>query len=254
MKAHVYDLEGKAVKEIELPNVFEYPVKEELIRRAVLSEQSFMLQPHGQYILAGMQTTAAYYGRMSSYRSGRHMGIAIRPREKLGGGRQGKVKRIPSAVKGKRAHPQKITKKIVELINKKEYANAIKSAVAATAFSKAGKEYPIVAVDALEGLKKAKEVSNFLESLGISYRNGKKVIRKRSHATVRYKKSALIIVSKDNGIIKAARNLAGVDAVVLDGIKAGLLAPGGHPGRIAIWSESAVAKLPSLFKSNEVKA
>ena len=80
----------------------------------MLAEASQKLQPQGHYVLAGMQTTATYYGAMNSYRTGRHVGRAIRPREKLGGGIQGKVRRIPSSTKGKRAHPHMIEKIIKE--------------------------------------------------------------------------------------------------------------------------------------------
>ncbi len=248
---HVYGLDGKVEKEVDLPDIFTYPIKKELIQRAVLSEQSFELQPQGHYILAGMQTTAAYYGRMSTYRTGRHMGIAIRPREKLGGGRQGRVKRIPSAVKGKRAHPHKVTKKITELINKKEYANALKSAISATVLSNNKILSPIIVDDSVENIKKAKDVSSLLKQFHIPYREGKKKILKRSHDRTRYKASAILIVKNDNGIVKAARNLPGVDAVTLANLKVQLLAPGGHPGRISIWSESAVNNVRDVISKLE---
>ncbi|MEM3245766.1 MAG: 50S ribosomal protein L4, partial [Candidatus Micrarchaeaceae archaeon] len=216
-----------------------------------LSEQSFEFQPQGHYILAGMQTTATYYGRMSTYRTGRHMGIAIRPREKLGGGRQGKVKRIPSAVKGKRAHPHKITKKIVEIISKKEYANALKSAIAATVISNKNIVSPIIVDDNIENLKRAKDVSTLLKQFHIPYREGKKKILNRSHNKTRYKSSAIIIVNNDKGIIKAARNLPGIDAVTLAKLKVKLLAPGGQTSRIAIWSESAVNNVSNAISKLE---
>lgn len=97
----VLSLDGKPKGKLEAPKAFQETVRPELIQRAVVAENTRKLQPQGHYPLAGMQTTATYYGAMNSYRSGRHMGIAIRPREKLGGGVQGKVRVVPSAVKGK---------------------------------------------------------------------------------------------------------------------------------------------------------
>jgi large subunit ribosomal protein L4e len=38
MKATVYSIEGKALKQIDLPAVFESPKREDLVKRAVLSE------------------------------------------------------------------------------------------------------------------------------------------------------------------------------------------------------------------------
>jgi large subunit ribosomal protein L4e len=119
-EAEVLSLDGKAKGKVALPGMFEDEVRPELIRRAVLAESTMKLQPQGHFLLAGMQTTARYYGRMNSYRTGRHMGNAIRPKQKLGGGAQGAVRRIPSSTKGKRAHPHLVEKIIAEEINKKE--------------------------------------------------------------------------------------------------------------------------------------
>ena len=96
----VLNADGKKDHKLELTEVFETEIEPWLIRRAAIAENTYRLQPQGHFPLAGMQTTAQYYGAMMSYRTGRHMGRAIRPREKLGGGVQGKVKRIPSSVKG----------------------------------------------------------------------------------------------------------------------------------------------------------
>ena len=142
--ANVLSLDGKVKRSIELPSAFSKGVRLELIRRAALAENSYKLQPQGHFRLAGMQTSAAYFGAMGSYRTGRHMGIAIRPREKLGGGVQGKVKRIPSSTKGRRAHPHIVEKTLTEKINNREYQLAIASAVSATAISSAINEVATV--------------------------------------------------------------------------------------------------------------
>ncbi|MCL5680003.1 MAG: 50S ribosomal protein L4, partial [Candidatus Marsarchaeota archaeon] len=123
-------MEGKQVSKAPAPKAFGAEPKKWLVDRAVAAERSIHLQPQGHYVLAGMQTTAAYFGAMGSYRAGRHVGRAIRPREKLGGGSLGKVRRIPSSVTGKRAHPHMVEKTLVEKLNNKEYGNALKSAVA----------------------------------------------------------------------------------------------------------------------------
>lgn len=99
MEADVLSLDGKAKGKVELPSLFGEAVRPDLIQRAVLAENTRSLQPQAHYPLAGMQTTARYYGRMHSYRTGRHMGQAIRPRQKLASGIQGKVRIIPSAVR-----------------------------------------------------------------------------------------------------------------------------------------------------------
>lgn len=259
MNTNILSLQGTQKGSVELPALFSDAVREDLIRRAVIAEQTLKLQPKGHYLLAGMNTTARYYGAMSSYRTGRHMGIAIRPRQKLGGGQQGQVRRIPSSVKGKRAHPHKIEKTLIERINKKEYQKAMRSAVAATAsadivlrkHAMEKMQLPIVLSNDVESIKRTRDVVAMLNALKLSkdlekskdptIRKGLRRLSKRKH----FRKSALIVVGEDKGIVKAARNVAGIDVCTVKEIKANLLAPGGVPGRVTLWSESAVKALAS---------
>ncbi|MGC9190644.1 MAG: 50S ribosomal protein L4 [Candidatus Micrarchaeia archaeon] len=253
----VLQLDGKVKKSIELPEVFNAEVNMPVIRRALLAEITHNLQPQGHDILAGMKTTAAYYGAMSSYRTGRHMGIAIRPREKLGGGVQGKVKRIPSAVKGKRAHPHVIEKRLVERINKKEYQSAIESALSYSKFginSQKIKQAPIIFTDEIERISKTKELVKVLKDnglFGFIEASKKPKIREglRRSARVRhYKKSILFVFSKNASALKAARNLPGADACDVSSLSVSKLVPGGSEKRITIWSESAVNAIAAAIK------
>ena len=61
----------------------------------------------------------------------------------------------------------------------------------------------------------------------------------------RYKSgtSVLIVINEDKGLVKAARNIKGVDISTVDNLNAELLAPGTHAGRLTIWTESALEKL-----------
>jgi large subunit ribosomal protein L4e len=56
-------------------------------------------------------------------------------------------------------------------------------------------------------------------------------------------KSVLIVVGKNKGIYRAARNLPGVDVVEARNLNAELLAPGAHPGRLTVWTLSAIKYL-----------
>ncbi len=248
--AQVLNIDGSTLKSVTLPAAFSEAVRPDLIARAVVAENTRTLQPQAHYVLAGMQTTARYYGAMNSYRTGRHMGIAIRPREKLGGGAQGKVKRIPSAVKGKRAHPHLVEKRIEERINAKEYQKAIRSAIAAT-------KQPIVLSSNVESISRTKEVIKMLKSLKLDGEEikGAKIRRKgirRSSRQRRYGRSLLIVVDEDRGIAKAARNIPGIDVCRVQSISVGALAPGGRPGRKALWSEAALEKLDGEINSRRL--
>ncbi len=253
MDAQVISIDGKKMGSTALPNVFSERIRPELIRRAVDAENSRRLQPQGHYPLAGMQTTATYYGAMHSYRTGRHMGVAIRPREKLGGGAQGKVRRIPSSVTGKRAHPHVIEKRLIENINKKEYRLAVASAIAATAQNRS----PIVASKEIDNIAKTKDMLHAIELVcGAKLEPNKAKLRKglrRSSRRRIYKKSVLVVIGQPSAATRSAKNIAGVDACTINNLSVGLLAPGGSPRKMVIWSESALKSLDGAIEKLEIR-
>lgn len=252
------------MKKIDLPDVFEEEIRPDLINRACVSLRSKRYQPKGVSKLAGLQTTAAYIGRRGAYRSSIGIGRARLPRVKLPKGRRGEVRRVPQARKGRRAHPPKPEKILFEKINKKERRKAIRSAIAATAsinfVKKRGhdvskKELPIVVDNAFESLKKTKEVKEVLKKLNLEKeleKGAKKIIRSGRGKTrgrkYRKKRRILLVVAEDKGLVKAARSIAGVDVSLAKNLNAELLAPGGVPGRLAIYSEAGVNALKNLFR------
>lgn len=238
--AIIMSTEGKKIQEVTIPTVFNHEYKLWIINRAIIAENTWNLQPQGHYLLAGMQTTAAYIGRYGTWRTGRHVGRAINPREKLASGAQGKVRRVPSAVTGKRAAPHLIEKRIKEKINKKEYTIALYSAMAKT-FKNLPE--PIILENKAESIKNTKEVNKLLKELKIiSNKKSNPSTKKtnRSAKQKKYKHIVTIVVKEDKGIVKAARNIPGVNVCVLDKITVGKLMPGGYPKCISIWSEDAV--------------
>ncbi len=256
MQASVYNLEGKEASKIALPVQFAEPFRIDLVRRALLSEQSATRQPQAHSLMAGLDTTAVYVGAYGTYRTGRHMGIAIRPRQKLAGGAMGDVRRIPSSTKGKRAHPHKIEKKIREEINIKEYRKAIASAIGGTASAEELKgrlsvpkiSVPIVIDDSIEKIAKTKELVRILKNLGLYavLEDAKKPRIKTGHARYasrrHYKKNLLIVVGNPSKVESSGRNIAGVDVCKVDDLRVKLLAPGAVP-RIVVWSASAISGL-----------
>lgn len=259
MKADVYTLEGVAGKKITLPRQFGEEVREEIIRRAVLSDESRQYQPQGAYRLAGIETSAKYRGRKGDFGSLKNRGQAMLPREVRPEGLAGKVRRVPSAPKGRRAHPPKPEKIIVERMNKKEYNKALISAIAATAkpelVAARGHAYegpaPIVFEDALEGAATTKAVLKALSPLigpDLRRAKGKRKARRGTRsrkAGTRTPRSALIVVGGGK-ILKSARNICGVDVVSVDRLRVKDLAPGTHAGRLTVYTEAAIRKIGEM--------
>lgn len=57
----------------------------------------------------------------------------------------------------------------------------------------------------------------------------------------------LIVYSKDDGLRRAFRNIPGVDTMSVHKMNLLKLAPGGHLGRLTVWTESAFKHLNDLF-------
>lgn len=248
MKATVYSVEGKALKEIDLPSQFWAAARDDLVKRAVLSEESKMYQPKGSYKWAGLETSAKYRGRKEDYAAVKNKGIPHLPHEVQPNGQFGKVKRVPHAMHGRRCHPPKVEKKIVENINKKEYMRALESALAFAAQRKAvcdrsnsdiGVSIPIVMDDSFEGLKKTAEVSKVFEALKLL----KFVEKAKRNGT----KAPLVVASEGSSVLKAAANLAGVDAVSAKELQVRHLAPGTHPGRLTLFTVKALGEIAGRF-------
>lgn len=259
MEVNVYKLDGNVAERMALPQIFSGEFREEIVRRALLSEQSAHYQPQAHYVLAGLQTTAVYVGKYSGYRRGRHMGIAIRPRQKLGGGAMGDVRRIPSSVKGRRAHPHKLGKMLNENMNKREYEKAIRSALSSLSMREMIKkrhsveidEFPIVVEDNIEEITKSKELLKVLSALGLSKDLGlsRKPALKRGRRAQRrhFRKSVLLVVKNTAKVERAGRNIPGVDVCGIERLEVGKLAPGAKP-RLSVWSKGAANGVEGIFE------
>merc|ERR1712115_738679 len=75
-------------------------------------------------------------------------------------------------------------------------------------------------------------------------RSGKGAARNRRFVQ---RKGPLVIYNEDNGIVKAFRNLPGVETCCVSRLNLLQLAPGGHIGRFCIWTKSAFESLDSLY-------
>jgi large subunit ribosomal protein L4e len=264
MKAKVYGLSGKPEKEIELPSVFSSEIREDLVRRCIIAFQANRRQPYGVDPLAGKRTSAHYHGRRDRRWAMMNRELARLPRVHNSSPQQNfRARFVPQAVGGRKAHPPKVEKNWKQKVNKKEKKLAVMSAIAATCIEELVKkrghrfdcELPLIVVNDIENVSKTKELERILINLKLEkelerakkkkVRAGKGKMRGRRY---KKKKSVLIVVAqKESAISKAARNLPGVDVVDVNNLNAEILAPGGHLGRLTLWSEAAIEKLKEKF-------
>ncbi|MEL9969710.1 MAG: 50S ribosomal protein L4 [Metallosphaera sp.] len=251
-ETQVLDLSGNKNKSILLPSIFSYPIRKDLIRRVFHSSFTKGLQPKGRDPMAGKRTTAKSFGI--------NLGLARVPRVRGAG--EGAL--APNTVGGRLAFPPSTIERIHEEVNEREKRMAIVSALASTTVkdvvTKRGHrftgELPLVVVDDLGKISKTKELQDILIKLGLeaeleraSYRRiraGKGKMRGR-----KYKRTVgplLVVHDYSLPVVKAALNLPGVDIVSAKDVSVIHLAPGGHPGRLVIYTESSINILQNRFK------
>ncbi len=249
VKVNVYKNDGSTKGEVELPAVFSSEFRPDLIRKTVNAFQANRRQPYGSNPMAG-KSHSEY-----SVRSGQ--GISRVPRMAQGS----TAVLSPHVVGGRRAHPPKVEKIWSEKINKKEKAKAFASALGACADAEMvaerghvfrdGLTMPVVIDDSVGSIMRTADVVKALGAIGVGgdlvradegkhQRPGKGKLRGRRYKTP---KSILIVVDDDAAIAKSASNLTGVDITTVSQLNTEKLAPGGDPGRLTVFTESALAKL-----------
>jgi len=281
----VYNIQGKVAGQLELPPIFHVPIRPLLIRRVSEALATHRLQPKGVDPLAGMRTSAESFGvgrglaRVARVggerhpRAGQAAGVAgvrkgraahpPKPEKKIHKRVNRKERRLATA---SATHPPKPEKKIHKGVNRKERRLATASAIAASASRELvrrrghrvgeGLALPIIVDDELEGLSKTSELLAFFRGLGLDEElqrlvEGRKArtgtSRRRGRVT-RTPVGPLIVTAVDGGIGRAARNIPGVDHVLARNLSVLHLAPGGTPGRLTVYTRSALEALPQALK------
>ena len=261
--AKILDLTGKEKQEVALPSQFGEEYRPDLIKRAVLALRSHKIQKTYPKRDAGNVHSADLSKRRREYRGTYGIGQSRTPRKVMT--RKGSRFHMMGAnvahtVGGRKAHGPVAEKIDAEKINKKERRKAIRSAIAATTIkeivAKRGhkvdkvSEFPLIIIDDVEKVSKAKEVSELLSKLNLAKelkRAEKKKVRagkgKNRGRKYKKKKGPLFVVSGNCELLKAAKNLAGIDVVEVKDLNAELLAPGTYPGRLVVWSEASIKKM-----------
>lgn len=245
----------------KLPIQFSEPLREDLIKRAVHAIQSHARQQYGADPRAGKKVSATLSKRRRRYRGGYGHGISRVPRKILS--RRGRQMYwvgafAPGTVGGRRAHPPKPEKILSQKVNEKERKKAIRSAISATVDKKIVQErghkipeaYPFIISKEFESIDKTKQIKDILLKLGLTdefKRSDKKRVRagKGKARGRKYKKAKgpLVVVGSRCKLLKAAKNIPGIDIEIVSKLNAELLAPGTYPGRLTLFTEQAIDKL-----------
>ncbi len=260
MKTNLLSIDGKKIKEIELPKVFSEKIREDIIAKILEARKT--RQPYSPSPVAGKQHAAKgkVVHRRHVWRSGYGRGASRVPRKifsRRGTQFNWEAAEVPFARGGMRAHPPKILSMINTLkINKKEQKIAFVSALSATADSKKvsqkysrlkekeikdvpfiveGKIISLKTKALLESLKKilGKEVFEVaIKKKSVRAGEGKKRGRK-------YKSNAgMLFVVGENEKLKTGS----FDVVSVKKLSVVDLAKGGS-GRLTVYTENAIREL-----------
>ena len=164
--------------------------------------------------------------------------------------------------------PTKIWRRWHRMINVNQKRYAVVSAIAASAIPslvlarghkiESVPELPLVVSDSIESVEKTKDAIKVLKSVGafpdvekaeksIAIRAGKGKMRNRRYIS---RKGPLIVYATEGSkLVKAFRNIPGVEICHVDRLNLLKLAPGGHLGRFVIWTQGAFEKLDSIYGS-----
>ncbi|KAH9256451.1 hypothetical protein BASA81_005365 [Batrachochytrium salamandrivorans] len=259
----VYDASNpkNILTKVSLPGVFSAPIRPDLINFVHTQMNKNRLQAYAvDAERAGMQTAALSWG------TGR--AVARIPRVPGGGTHRAGQGAFGNMCRGGRMfNPTRVWRRWHRKISLGHRRYAVASAVAAsgvTALVMARghrvaqvSELPLVlGGDKLAEIAQTKTAYALLEAVGLSQDVDKSKESKTIRAGVgktrnrKYQsRKGPLLVHTDNGsaLVRSVKNLPGLDVCHVDDLNLLQLAPGGHMGRLIVWTSEAFAKLDQLF-------
>jgi large subunit ribosomal protein L4e len=258
--ANIYNTKGETCGTIEKPKIFATPIRADLIHHIFTNVSKNSMQPYGTKDGAGHHATAESWG------TGRAKARVPRVNGS-GSNRNGQGAYANFCRGGHRFGTVSLMKRWYRPVPQQQLNYAIASAIAASQvpsfvaqrghqFDKA-KEIPIVVSNDLESTNKTRDAVAFMKAAGI-YDDVQRVIEGKIHRSTkgkyrrsafRTKKGPLVLYNNDNGIVKAFRNIPGVDVVHVSKIELKHVAPGSQIGRLIVWTQSAFELIDAIFKN-----
>jgi len=263
----VRDKGGKPTSDnVMLPNVFNTPIRPDLVQFVHTQMRKNARQSYGVKIHHGPSGIVAGH-QHSAHSWGTGRAVSRIPRVSGGGThRAGQGAFGNMCRSGRMFAPNRIWRKWHRKINLKQRRYAVASAIAASSSAplvmarghriESVGEIPLV-VDFTE-VKKTSDAVKMLKDLGLgeelercqkqSTRAGKGKYRRGKKS----RKGPLIVHACDSvADVVGFKNLRGVQTCHVDRLNLLQLAPGGHIGRLVVWSKDAMNKLGEVYKNKE---
>jgi len=260
----VYSTSGEVTQtSLPLPSVFAAPIRPDIVHSVFTAVNKNKRQAYAVAENAGHQTSAESWGT----------GRAVARIPRVGGGgthRSGQAAFGNMCRGGRMFAPTKTWRKWHVKVNHNEKRYATASAIAASGVPSLVlarghrveqiPEVPLVVASDVESITKTKEAIAVLKAVGAhrdvvkvlkskKLRAGKGKLRGRRYTQ---RRGPLVVYGEDKGLVKAFRNIPGVETANVSSLGLLQLAPGAHLGRFVIWTESAFGKLDSVWGSESV--
>lgn len=254
----VFGVDGKELAPVDMPAVFGAPIRPDLIHFIHTNMAKNTRQAYAVSELSGLQTPAESWG------PGR--AVARVPRVPGSGSRRcGQAARANFTRKGRMYGATQTIRRWHRKMNVNQKRYAVASAIAASAVNGfvASKghliehlpQLPMVVSSDVEKIIRTKEAEKFFKAIGLkdeiervknskAIRAGKGKARNRRYTC---RVGPMIIVGNGSRCDLGFRNIPGVKVANVNSLSLIDLCPGGHPGRLLIWSEKAFKQLNDIF-------
>jgi len=257
---------SEKIEQVHLPSVLVAPIRPDIVQFVHTNVAKNSRQAYAVSEAAGHQTSAESWG------TGR--AVSRIPRVPGGGTHRAGQAAFGNMCRGGRMFaPTKTWRRWHRRVNQGQRRFATCSALAATALPslvqarghKIDKvpEVPLVVSNkAVNNISKTKEAVQLLKKIGAfddvekvkashKLRRGKGKMRNRRYVK---RRGPLVIYGRRTPLIRALRNIPGIELVCVSRLNILQLAPGGHLGRFCIWTKDAFVRLDSIFGTHDKKS
>lgn len=258
VSVYQHDDPSQKSKTVVMPRVLASPLRPDLVRFIHMNMSKNKRQAYALSPKAGYGTAAESWG------TGR--AVARIPRVPGGGThRAGQAAFGNMCRGGGMFSPTKVWRRWHRKINVTMKRHAVATALAASSLPplvmarghRIGevRELPLVVSDGAQSITKTKQAVALLKGLGAGeeldkimssrkVRGGVSKLRNRKYSQ---RKGPLVVYAEDSGLVRAFRNIPGVETACVDRLNLLKLAPGASFGRFVIWTESAFNKLNEMY-------